>query len=77
MHRQDSTYNGVFNSCGALAGTRNRSDDPSHLEQTLYYGATSRSLILYVDSKTIHFLVDSTAAAQWYKRLSDIQPVYQ
>ena len=35
-HRQDSTYHSLcYTSRGALAGTRNRSDDPSHHEQTL------------------------------------------
>ena len=41
-HRQDNTYHGLcYTSRGALAGTRNssmkdRSDDPSHHERTLY-----------------------------------------
>ena len=45
-HRQDSTYHGLcYTSRGALVGTRNRSmghpmkdrsDDPSHHERTLY-----------------------------------------
>ena len=44
-HRQDSTYHGLcYSSRGALAGTRNspmkdRSDDPSHHERTLYLWA--------------------------------------
>ena len=52
-HRQDNTYHGLcYTSRGALAGTRNssvgpphkdRSDDPSHYERTLYLWATSRS----------------------------------
>ena len=52
-HRQDSTYHGLcYTSSGALAGTRNssmgppmkdRPDDPSHHERTLYLWATSRS----------------------------------
>ena len=54
-HRQDNTYHGLcYTSHGALAGTRNsswvhpmkdRSDDPSHHERTLYLWATSRSLM--------------------------------
>ena len=52
-HRQDNTYHGLcYTSRGALAGTRSssmgppmkdRSDDPSHHERTLYLWATSRS----------------------------------
>ena len=35
-HRQDNTYHSLcYASHGALAGTRNRSDDPSHHERTL------------------------------------------
>ena len=54
-YRQDSTYHNLcFTSSGALVGTRNgsnmrdRSDDPSHYERTLYYGATSRSVCVFV-----------------------------
>ena len=48
-YRQDNTYHGIcYTSRGALAGTRNRSmkdrsDDPSPHERTLYHCATSRS----------------------------------
>ena len=56
-HRQDNAYHGLcYTSRGALAGTRNspmvhpmkdRSDDPSHHERTLYLWATSRSLFIW------------------------------
>ena len=47
-HRQANTYHGLcYTSRGALAGTinssmRDRSDEPSHHERTLYHGASSR-----------------------------------
>ena len=54
-HRQDSTYHGLcYTSSGALAGReiaqwvhpmKDRSDDPSHHERTLYLWAMSRSLL--------------------------------
>ena len=55
-YRQDNTYHGLcYTSCGALAGweiaqwvhhpMKDRSDDPSHHERTLYLWATSRSLL--------------------------------
>ena len=57
--RQDSTYHGLcYTSHGALAGTRNtqwvhpmkdRSDNPSHHEWTLYHGATSRSFATWFE----------------------------
>ena len=55
-HRQDNTYHGLcYTSRGALAGReisqwvhpmKDRSDDPSHHERTLYIWATSRSLYI-------------------------------
>ena len=59
-HRQDNTYHGLcYTSRGALAGTRNssmkdRSDDPSHHERTLYLWATSRSPYLVRQDNTIY-----------------------
>ena len=46
-HRQDNTYHGLcYTSCGAqwVHPMKDRSEDPSHHERTLYLWATSRSL---------------------------------
>ena len=61
-HRQDSTYHSLcYTSCGTLAGMRNslmkdRSDDPSHHEWTLYHNATSHSLFYCGTLKSIIYI---------------------
>ena len=68
-HRQDETYHGLcYTSRGALAGTReiaqwvhpmkDRSNDPSHHERTLYLWATSRSCLLWMCTLNIIELKD-------------------
>ena len=74
-HRQDSTYHGLcYTSRGALRSyfereiaqwvhpMKDRSDDPSHHERTLYLWATSRS----------HFATKSSAI--WSRSVSKPQP---
>ena len=86
-HRQDSTYDGLcYTSRGALAGTRNsswvhrmkdRSDDPSHHEQTLlprrYISLLclprdlGRKEMFYVTTHTTHFIYGYMASDIWLR----------
>ena len=69
-HRQDSTYHSLcYTSCGAQAGTRNssmvhpmkdRSDDPSHHEQTLLPRSYILLLIHHEDERNFEKYSDKT-----------------